>query len=254
MGAIASVGHLKPAYNVIGESYRGDMEYYGTSRPFIAADLRAHRRIRIYRSIKRFWEKVLALALLILIAPLLLLLATLIRLNSSGPALFRQTRIGKNGKPFICYKFRSLYVDVDNTAHLAFLKAFVDDEIQGITGDQAVFKPVRPEQVTAVGRFLRKTSLDELPQLINILRGDMSIIGPRPNIPSEVEAYKDWQKRRLAVLPGITGLAQVHGRSSIPFDLIARYDIEYVDNESLSLDLRILLQTVPIVLHGKGAK
>lgn len=230
------------------------MEYYGASRPFIAADLRAHRRIRIYRIIKRFGERVLALAFLILVAPLLLLLATLVRLNSSGPVLFRQTRIGKDGKPFICYKLRSLYVDVDNTAHVAFLKAFVDNDIQEIEVGQAVFKPVKPNQVTAVGRFLRKTSLDELPQLVNIFKGDMSFIGPRPNIPGEVEAYKDWQKRRLEVLPGITGLAQVNGRSSIPFDRIARYDIEYVDNESLPLDVKILLQTVPLVLRGKGAK
>jgi len=252
--AIAPVGHLTSACAVIGKTERGGMEYYGASQPFIAANLRTHRRVRIYLILKRCVERVLALAFLILLTPLFLLFATLIRLDSSGSVLFRQTRVGKDGKPFTCYKFRSLYADVDRSAHLAFLKAFVDQDITEAADDQAVFKPIRPDQVTAVGRFLRKTSLDEVPQLINILKGDMSFVGPRPNMPGEVEEYKDWQKRRLEVLPGITGLAQINGRSSIPFDRIARYDIEYVENESLVLDLRIIVQTVPLVLRGKGAK
>ena len=230
------------------------MEFYDTSNPFVAADLRDRRRIRIYPSIKRFVETILALILLLLLSPLLLLFSAAIRLNSPGPVVFRQVRIGKDGKPFTFFKFRSMYSGIDSSAHLAFLRAFVKNDLPGVADDQAIFKPIKSNQVTSVGRFLRRTSLDELPQLINIIKGDMSFIGPRPNLPAEVEAYQNRHRRRLEALPGITGLAQVKGRSSISFDQIVQYDIEYVDNESLMLDLRILWQTVPVVLRGKGAR
>jgi lipopolysaccharide/colanic/teichoic acid biosynthesis glycosyltransferase len=231
------------------------MEYYiNTFNIFGVESLQAGRKTNVYSMIKRVAEKTLAIILLILLAPLFLLFAIAIRLDSPGPVLFRQTRIGKDGKPFTFYKFRSMYQDIDRSVHQAFLKAFVNGNVHEGTDEQAVFKPIQASQITVIGRFLRKTSLDEMPQLFNIIKGDMSFIGPRPNVTAEVEEYQEWHKRRLAVLPGITGLAQINGRSSIPFDQIVRYDIEYVERESLWLDLKILWQTVPSVLLARGAR
>jgi lipopolysaccharide/colanic/teichoic acid biosynthesis glycosyltransferase len=187
-------------------------------------------------------------------APLFLLIALAIRLDSPGPALFRQTRIGKDGQSFNFYKFRSMYHGVDRSSHQAFFKAFVNGHIHPESDDGTVLKPAEANQITPLGRFLRRTSLDELPQIINIVKGEMSFIGPRPNVPEEVQEYKEWHERRLAVLPGITGWAQVNGRSCITFDRIAQYDLEYVENQSLLMDLLILGCTVPLVLRGKGAE
>jgi lipopolysaccharide/colanic/teichoic acid biosynthesis glycosyltransferase len=227
----------------------------------VALNLRARhrsftqsRRIRIYPVIKRIVETVLSVIVLILLAPMFLLITLAIRWDSPGSALFCQTRIGKNGKPFTCYKFRTMYEDIDRRAHDRFLAAYVNGDIHSGSNGRSVFKPIGDNQITRVGRFLRKTSLDEAPQIINIIRGDMSFIGPRPNIPTEVEAYQDWHRKRLEVLPGITGLAQIRGRSSIPFDQIVRYDVEYVESESLKMDLHILWHTVPTVLLGSGAE
>jgi lipopolysaccharide/colanic/teichoic acid biosynthesis glycosyltransferase len=237
------------------------MGFFDASLLITALNLRARRKrnlqagpTRMYRIIKRILETILSLILLLLLAPAFLLISLAIRWDTPGPALFRQTRIGKDGKPFTFYKFRSMYCNIDRNAHHAFLAAFVNGELDGHSIRRDVFKPLQANQVTRVGRFLRKKSLDELPQLINVVKGDMSFIGPRPNIPAEVDAYKDWHRKRLAVLPGITGLAQINGRSSILFDQIARYDIYYVDNESLGLDLRIVLETMPAVLRGDHAK
>ncbi len=229
------------------------MEYYGDSRILIGSGLQSNQRVRFYPAFKRTVERFLALLLLILTAPFIALIALLVRLDSPGAALFRQTRIGKDGKPFTFYKFRSMYEDIDQSEHEAFLKAFVNGDMQGQSKGGEVYKPIKDDQITPVGRILRKTSLDELPQLINVIRGEMSFVGPRPNVPAEVEAYKDWHRRRLDVLPGITGLAQINGRSSIDFDQIARYDLEYVEKESLLMDLRILFGTIPSVIWGKGA-
>ena len=231
----------------------GLMEYYGDSRTLIGSSLQPNQSVRLYPAFKRTVEKFLALVLLIAFAPFIAFIALLIRLDSPGAALFRQTRIGKDGKPFTFYKFRSMYEDIDRDAHHAFLKAFVNGDVSEGADERGIFKPVKDNQITSVGRFLRKTSMDELPQLLNIIRGEMSFIGPRPNVPAEVEAYKEWHKRRLDVLPGVTGLAQINGRSSINFDQIARYDLEYVEKESLLTDLRILFGTIPSVLQGKGA-
>jgi lipopolysaccharide/colanic/teichoic acid biosynthesis glycosyltransferase len=237
------------------------MGFFNTSLFIVALNLRARRktavfsqRIRIYPIARRAAEMVLAAILLILLAPLFLLFTLAIRWESAGPALYRQIRVGKGGRPFTFFKFRSMYRDVDRGAHQAFLTAFVNGTVHAGENGKDVYKPVRAGQVTRVGRFLRKTSLDEMPQLINIIKGDMSFIGPRPNVLAEVEAYKEWHKKRLEVLPGITGLAQVNGRSSIPFDQIVRFDIEYVENQSLFMDLKVLWRTVPTVLRGQGAK
>jgi lipopolysaccharide/colanic/teichoic acid biosynthesis glycosyltransferase len=144
--------------------------------------------------------------------------------------------------------------DYDNQKDRDFFQAYVGGNIDGNQVNQdKLFKPVKMEHITRTGRILRKTSLDELPQIINILKGEMSLVGPRPNLPWEVEKYKDWHCERLNALPGITGLAQVRGRSSLPFEQIVQYDIEYIRKQSLKLDLQILWQTVVMVLTSRGA-
>ena len=244
------------------------MGYFNTSLLVAAINIRARhrtrfhlrkisiprRKTRIYPVVKRIAGAILSIILLILLAPFFFLVTLAIRLDSPGPALFRQTRIGKGGKPFAFYKFRTMHHDIDRKAHEAFMAAYVNGKIRQDTHEQTVFKPAKDDQITRVGRFLRKTSLDELPQLLNIAKGEMSFIGPRPNVPAEVEAYQGWHRKRLDVLPGVTGLAQINGRSSIPFDQIVRYDVEYVENESLRMDLTVLWRTIPVVVLRRGAK
>jgi lipopolysaccharide/colanic/teichoic acid biosynthesis glycosyltransferase len=184
------------------------------------------------------------------------MIALAIRWDSHGSVFFVQERIGKGGRRFRMIKFRTMYPNFDDSPHRQFMKAYINGKIKAgassAEGDQ-LFKPFSPAQVTKLGRFLRKTSLDELPQLVNVLKGEMSLVGPRPNVPWEVEAYQDWHLERLEVTPGITGLAQVRGRSSLNFDDIVKADIEYVKNQSLGLDLKILWWTFLIALWGKGA-
>ena len=217
-------------------------------------------------SVKRPYEQVVKRALdvvsatlaLALLWPVMLLLAVLVRLDSKGPAFFVQKRIGKNGRPFSIYKFRTMTHNLDQNAHKKFMQAYIkgsmgSNECRQNGNSDIVYKPFSEAQVTRVGKFLRKSSLDELPQLFNILRGEMSLVGPRPNVPYEVEAYKEWHMERLSVLPGITGLAQVNGRSALDFDSISRYDIEYARRMSLGMDIKILIATVTSVLKGSGA-
>ena len=185
-----------------------------------------------------------SLVLIALLSPLFLFISILIRFDSPGPALYRQVRCGVNGRKFTFYKFRSMQVGAEemrkDLLHL--------NEMSG-----PVFKIKNDPRVTRVGRFLRKTSLDELPQLFNVLRGNMSFVGPRPLPADEVEKIKGWQRRRLSMKPGITGLWQVSGRNHVDFQDWVKLDLEYIDNWSLWLDLKILLKTIPAVLSGKGA-
>ncbi len=173
-----------------------------------------------------------------------LLLAAAIRLDTPGPVLYSQVRVGKNGRPFRCYKFRSM---VHNADQLREQMALLNES------SGPLFKIRKDPRLTRVGRFIRRYSLDELPQLINVLRGEMSLIGPRPNLPSEVEHYQDWMTKRLAVCPGLTGLWQVSGRSDLTFDEMVLLDIYYVENWTMGLDLNILLRSVPAVLQARGA-
>ena len=203
--------------------------------------------------IKRAFDVAVSLTALAFLWPLMLLVTLLIKLDSAGPALFVQKRIGKWNRPFNIYKFRTMAHNLDDSAHRKFMQSFVRGELGQGSDSKTIYKPFSKSQVTRVGRILRKASLDELPQLLNVLRGEMSLIGPRPNVPYEVEAYKDWHKERLSVLPGITGLAQVNGRSSLNFDQIARYDIEYARRMSLRMDIKVLIATVTSVFKCKGA-
>jgi lipopolysaccharide/colanic/teichoic acid biosynthesis glycosyltransferase len=205
-----------------------------------------------YSTAKRILDVTLCLLTAPLVIPLVLIIAILIRLESPGPILFVQERIGKGKRSFKIIKFRTMYHDIEQGTHKVFMKAFVKGNMT-ITNGKKTFKPFHDKQVTNIGRVLRRTSLDELPQLINVFRGDMSLVGPRPNVVWEVEEYQGWHQERLEVLPGITGLAQVRGRSGISFDEIVKYDIEYLEKRNMWLDLKILWWTVVSVTCGKGA-
>ena len=185
-----------------------------------------------------------ALTLLTLLSPIMLLIAALIKVNSQGPIFYSQIRCGLNGRRFKMHKFRSMYVDADQR---------LNELLTQNQHDGPVFKMKNDPRVTGVGYWLRKLSLDELPQLINVLQGTMSLIGPRPPLPHEVFSYKSSQRRRLSVVPGITGLWQVSGRSDIDFQKWIELDLYYIDNWSLWLDFKIFLKTIPVVLQGKGA-
>jgi len=206
----------------------------------------------VYRSVpenraalylKSLFDKIGALVGLTLALPIMLVTALLIRLESKGPVFFKQWRTGENGKPFKLYKFRTMCVDAEDRK-----KSLADqNEMSG-----PVFKISKDPRITTVGRFLRKYSIDELPQFINILKGEMSLVGPRPPLPSEVSNYQPWQHRKLSIKPGVTCLWQVNGRNTVDFDEWMRLDLEYIDNWSLALDAKILLRTVPTVPKGTG--
>jgi exopolysaccharide biosynthesis polyprenyl glycosylphosphotransferase len=195
--------------------------------------------------IRRILDVALAGFLLVVTLPLSLLTAGLIKLSSPGPVLFKQERCGLNGRPFVMYKFRSM---VDHAEQLRF-------ELDALNEmDGPVFKSSRDPRITLIGKIIRRFSIDELPQLYNVLRGNMSLVGPRPPLPQEVARYERWQRRRLSMKPGITCLWQISGRNGVSFDDWMKLDLTYIDNWSLLLDLKILLKTVPVVLLGRGAK
>ena len=220
---------------------------YGTIEEYTKRDLDRIGLLRgtFYRSyVKRAADAVASTVGLALLSPLFLALAVAIKLDSRGPVFFRQKRVGKDGREFDFYKFRSMVEDAEalkeSLMHL--------NELEG-----PVFKISKDPRVTRVGSFLRRTSLDELPQLINVLRGDMSLVGPRPPLPCEVEKYEGWQREKLSVLPGITCLWQISGRNHIGFTEWMRLDIEYIRRQSFGLDVKILARTLPAVLSRKGA-
>lgn len=196
--------------------------------------------------VKRWMDLVLCSFALVVLSPMLLLVAALIKLGDGGPVLFTQERCGLNGRRFPMFKFRSMVVDAEK--RLAELNA--KNEMGG-----PVFKMARDPRITRVGAFIRKYSIDELPQLLNILRGEMSIVGPRPPIPAEVEKYARWQMRRLSMKPGLTCIWQVSGRNQITdFDTWMKLDLQYIDNWSLFLDIKLIAKTFPVVLMGTGAR
>lgn len=199
---------------------------------------------RAYRWAKRILDVVGALAGLALLAPLMLLVAVAIKLESRGPVFFCQWRLGQGGVPFRFYKFRSMTVGAEH----ARCKLEHCNEVSG-----PVFKMRQDPRTTRVGRFIRRASIDEMPQLWNVLRGDMSLVGPRPPLPDEVACYEPWQRERLAVRPGLTCIWQVSGRSDVPFEDWVRMDIEYIRTRSFWLDLKLLVLTLPAVLSGRGA-
>jgi lipopolysaccharide/colanic/teichoic acid biosynthesis glycosyltransferase len=214
-------------------------------------------RQRIALAVKRFIDVTGSLFALLLFSPLFVAIAIIIKATSPGPILFCQERVGQYGRRFTFLKFRSMFATTTQTVHEEFVKRFISSELVSPSGhdvEEAPYKMKNDPRITSFGRFIRRTSIDELPQFFNVLKGDMSLVGPRPPIPYEVKCYNVWHRRRLLWLkPGITGLWQVKGRSRVGFDEMVRLDLQYATNWSLWLDLTILLQTPRAVLSGTGA-
>ncbi len=209
--------------------------------PLLTFSAVPHDEIRLM--VKRLTDVLLSAMALILTSPLLIVIAGLVKATSPGPVIFRQTRCGLNGRRFTCYKFRTMVADAEQ--RLA--------EVAHLNVKTTTFKIPNDPRLTPLGRWLRKLSLDELPQLWNVLRGEMSLVGPRPALPSEVEQYKRWQRRRLRMRPGLTCLWALAGRDSLDFEEVMRLDLAYIDTWSLALDWSIILRTIPQVVTGKGA-
>ena len=208
-----------------------------------------------YDAVKRAFDVAVSLTLLAILSPLFLVIAALVKLTSPGPVFFRQERVGQMMKPFMMLKFRTMRVNADHAIHHQFVSSFIKSGGQAVdSGKTGLFKIANDPRVTAIGRFLRRTSLDELPQLWNVLRGDMSLVGPRPPLQYEVEQYQSWHRRRvLEAKPGLTGLWQVSGRSRTTFDEMVRLDLRYARSYSVWTDIKILLATPRAVISGKGA-
>jgi len=212
---------------------------------------------RISHSIKRAIDVLGSVTLLVCLSPLLAAIAAAVKLDSTGPVLFRQERLGQYGRPFTFLKFRSMYFRADSRIHEDYVKQFISGQAEqhaAADGRTSVYKLTSDPRITRIGRFLRKTSLDELPQLFSVLKGEMSLVGPRPPLRYEFTSYDLWHRRRLfEAKPGVTGLWQVNGRSKTKFDEMVRLDLRYAQTWSLSLDIKILLQTPRAVIFGEGA-
>ncbi len=211
------------------------------SSPLLTFSATPHDEIRLL--VKRATDILVAVVAIVLLFPIMLLVALLIRLTSPGPAIFRQERCGLNGRRFMFYKFRSMCQDAESQR----------ESLEHLNQREVVFKISNDPRLTKVGRWLRKFSVDEWPQLWNVLKGDMSLVGPRPAIPEEVEQYKRWQRRRLRMRPGLMCLWAVSGRDAVDFETWMKMDMEYIDNWSLALDWKIILRTIPSMLTGRGA-
>jgi exopolysaccharide biosynthesis polyprenyl glycosylphosphotransferase len=223
--------------------------------------------VALYDSVKRAFDILCSGLGLLALSPVLGLCALAVRLDSAGPILYRQQRVGLGGQVFDMLKFRSMYANADSRVHQQYVEGYITSRRQEaadqpsdatvaspeVSANGGLFKLVNDPRVTRVGSLLRKTSLDELPQIWNVLRGDMSLVGPRPPIPYEVDMYRGRDFQRLAVKPGITGLWQVSGRNTTTFERMVELDLEYIRTRSLALDLLILLKTVPVVLFAKDA-
>ena len=219
-----------------------------TARP-AAADPPVRRRPG-----KRLFDLVVASLALLLLAPLLVAVAILIRATSPGPALFRQTRLGREGRPFVLYKFRTMYTDCPDDIHRDYVRRLLSEDQPPTGGRTGLYKLDGDPRITRIGALLRRTSIDELPQLVNVVRGDMSLVGPRPALAYEAEMFGPAHARRFLVAPGLTGLWQVSGRNTLTMRQGLVLDLEYVDRQSFAFDLKILLKTVPAVLTTSGAR
>jgi exopolysaccharide biosynthesis polyprenyl glycosylphosphotransferase len=205
--------------------------------------------------VKRASDLLIAALSLALLAPLWVAIAILIKLDSRGPVFYRQERVGMDGRIFLLIKFRTMRAGADDASHRDYQRKYIEGSPDTNLGDKVrpVYKQHSDPRVTRAGKHLRRLSLDELPQLLNVLRGDMSIVGPRPPLPYEVEAYALWHRKRLDMKPGLTGLWQVSGRNRLPFEEMVKLDLFYIENWSLLLDLKIILRTLPVMLRGDDA-
>jgi exopolysaccharide biosynthesis polyprenyl glycosylphosphotransferase len=208
------------------------------------------------RFLKRVFDVIVSSFCILITSPVMLVVSLLIKLDSKGPILYQQTRIGENGQLFTMLKFRSMKTNSDPNIHKAYVTRLIEENISPETKNSDGEKSLKMEadpRITSVGRFIRKTSIDELPQFFNVLRGEMSLVGPRPSLPYEVDVYKDWHKRRFDTPPGITGIWQVTARNQVSFDEMVRLDIEYIEKYSIWLDIKLILQTPWALLNAKGA-
>ncbi len=212
--------------------------------------------LSLYPVGKRMMDVTLTVIALIPLLPIMALIALAVRLDSPGPAIFRQKRVGRWGRDFVIFKFRTMRADADDSLHREFAANYINGHssrigIAAANGD-VVYKPNGDNRITRVGKWLRQTSLDELPNLFNVLKGEMSLVGPRPVVRYEVEQYSKWHLGRLAVLPGLTGLPQVSGRGKLTFKEAVKLDLEYIERRSLLLDLEIILKTFPVFWKTKA--
>lgn len=207
------------------------------------------------RLAKRASDIIISATAFLLLSPFWLIIAMLIKLDSRGPIFYKQERVGMDGRLFLFYKFRTMHMNTDDASHREYQRKYIAGSPDTNLGDEErpAYKLLTDKRITRVGRALRRLSLDELPQLLNVLGGDMSIVGPRPPIPYEVEAYELWHRKRLDMKPGLTGLWQVSGRNRLTFDEMVRLDLFYIENWSLLLDLKIILRTLPVMLRGDDA-
>lgn len=222
-----------------------------------APDSHGRSRVRgrlLYPAAKRAIDVAAAGVLLVVLAPLLLVLAAAIRLTSPGPAIFRQRRVGRDEQLFTVWKFRTMHEDNDDREHRAYVQSLLTDDAPPDGGQPGVYKLAADPRVTRVGAFLRRTSLDELPQLVNVLQGTMSLVGPRPSLQWEVELYRPVHRQRFLVKPGMTGLWQVSGRNTLGMRQALDIDVDYVRRRSLRLDLAILAMTLPAMLRDRSAR
>lgn len=252
--SVGQINQIKLSFHVFPEDWDNDGPD-GPANSSLHLDLAENpKKSPTTILLKRLMDILGSLIALILSLPVLVAIAAAVKLTSKGPILFRQTRLGQYGRKFTFLKFRSMYTGNDHSIHREYVKQFIAGA-QGLEqGERRQYKLAADPRITPVGQFLRKTSLDELPQLFNVLNGEMSLVGPRPPLPYEFEAYELWHKERLmAVKPGITGLWQVEGRSRVTFDEMVRMDIRYAKSWSLWLDIKILLQTPLAVVSGAGA-
>jgi exopolysaccharide biosynthesis polyprenyl glycosylphosphotransferase len=216
------------------------LDRLGTA-PLLTFAAAPHDEVLLF--VKRATDVVLAGAALALLMPFMLLIALFIKLTSPGPAIFRQVRCGLNGRRFVCYKFRSMCAGAEH----------MRSALEHMSSRETAFKIPNDPRLTGIGRIIRKFSIDEWPQLWNVVKGEMSLVGPRPAVPEEVEKYKRWQRRRLRMRPGLTCLWAINGRDSVDFETWMKLDMQYIDAWSLSLDWKIMVQTIPHVLFGRGA-
>lgn len=206
-----------------------------------------------YLRVKRILDILFTLLILPPLCIVIVIFAILIRVDSKGPIFFRQKRVGMNGVEFDMFKLRSMYVNVDDSVHRESIKQYINGAaLNGEVDSGNQYKLVDDPRVTRVGRFIRKTSIDELPQFINVLRGEMTLVGPRPPLPYEVEEYGPREWKRLSGRPGLTGTWQVYGRSRVPFNIMVDMDIEYLGQQSILQDVKLIALTLPVMLQGRG--
>jgi lipopolysaccharide/colanic/teichoic acid biosynthesis glycosyltransferase len=224
-----------------------------------ARELPAHAtpgtgRLTTRRRVRRVLDVVLAVLIFVAMAPLMALVAADVACTSPGPVIFKQVRLGRYGQPFVMYKFRTMYVDSDDRLHRDYIRRLLEEPAASTCDSEGLYKLVDDPRITPAGRLLRTLSLDELPQLFNVFRGDMSLVGPRPVLPWEAELFSRDHDKRFLVRPGLTGLWQISGRNRLTMTQALDLDVRYVDEQSLRLDLAILLRTIPVVLGRRGVR